>query len=847
MTIGLIETPEIITVVKRDGTKVDYNENKVFQAILSAFIELDLIKEGFDNNEILKEISDLTTQVTIQLLDEEFDSITVDEIQEEVFDTLLNSEYKDVAKSYIQYAERKNIQRENLAKISENSIDNNTNTTPITEKLKKIKIIKKNGRIENYNEEKLRKAINSAASEKVSKGLMSKLVSKINEKVIKNIENYENENIDLTTENLHDFVEETLTEIAPEIYEQYAIYRRYKKNMSKSYDAARKDTERILYDGDKENANRDSQLNSTKQTLTAEAFMKTLVRDFELSPEIRKAHDEGWLYIHDIGARYLRQINCCLFDMGNVLKGGFTMNGAKYLEPKSFASAIALVGDVTLQASGQQYGGFTVPEIDTILAPYAERSYQKHLNTLQELEGIDEGQLEKLALKMTLREIEQGIQGYSMKLNTISSSLGQIPFNTITFGLNTSFWGREIIKAILKDRLEGIGEEKITAVFPKLVMLMRKEINRDEDAPNRDLYDLAIKCSQKRLYPDYLSLDGADIGNNLAEIFERSGQVVSPMGCRAYLSPYWNGDKEIYIGRGNTGAVTLNLPKIAIEAKGDINKFYEMVDVYSELIWDFHESYINKVGKQKASTSPLFFSEGGSWKKLNPDDEISSVIEAFTSSLGYIGIEETIRALTGGSLKDHQELGLEIVSHLKENVDNATKTRGFLAALYSTPAESLCYTFQKRNRAQYGEIKGVTDREYMTNSFHIPVWEEITVPEKIAFEAPFHKIATGGRISYTEFPHGTPTEVLQEAVDFAMDSGDYFGVNIISSSCSNCYYEGDFRESCPKCGSSDITVVSRVCGYLSFERMKGDKDGRYNPGKKAEVLERVKHYKKVSE
>lgn len=1484
---------ETITVIKRNGEKTEFDENKIIQAILSAFIENGLIKEGFDNTEILDDIYELASSVTERLKDDEFRLISVDEIQEEVFDTLLKSEYNNIAKSYIQYAERKNVQRESLAKLN-----NKTTSTS------NIKVSKKNGRIEEYNEKKLKDAIRLAAPNKVSKGLMSEIVSKINKKVetlyAEKTENSTEELIPITTEQLHDIVETVLTDLAPEIYEQYAVYRRYKKTMSKSYDAAKKDTERILFDGDKENANRDSQLNSTKQTLTAEAFMKRLVRDFELSPEIRKAHDEGWIYIHDIGPRYLRQINCfsrdtkfitengvlsfndfedgdtikvltangnwknatvqyfgeqqlnryyfkrgtssvkeilatenhrwilkdgsettdlkigdkllvepkqkfdlesaegdvllawiqgfiygdgsitnwnnptvknpgskvrfcgdktkymkyfdkagfptrfpksfngdgeissnklpkkefidssasieeiiafvegylaadgaysngnlerkgrlqktdenkeefekirrlfpvagyyitreddltgqatpftdsrkptlnfrfaignhvsyrvvdidenvatqdvwcliveddhsfvldggiptgncCLFDMGNVLKDGFMLNGVKYAEPKSFASAIALVGDVTLQASGQQYGGFTVPEIDTILAPYAERSYQKNLNVLKELD-TDEQQLEKLALKMTLKEIEQGIQGYGMKLNTISSSLGQIPFNTITFGLNTSFWGREIAKAILKDRLNGIGEDKITAVFPKLVMLMRKEINRNEDAPNRDLYDLAIKCSQKRLYPDYLSLDGADIGNNLAEIYERSGKVVSPMGCvqglesvywndgvtsiermwnrlskqfpiqtqpdgvneyidlenikiadshtgekkmveckriiknkatdwleiklkggrilkctpdhplpvigkgrmeakdlkvgmeltaskpinvyeekqifgvekawllglilcdgclnepseilvsyantgedeirerigqmfnqdqlrdiqqsrgakgtykevaiknrelrdlcvslfngmrksermlpkeifnasreervaflagmidadghiaktrntvqlgsvnpeiaygqkelaeslgirvniysnhynssdntkirwrvefpatkelvdalscekkssrfyelrnrsidshyyitsiekvkgpkfsydvttesdyfdvsgivshncRAYLSPYWNGDKEIYTGRGNTGAVTLNLPKIAIEAKGDLNKFYEMVDMYSELIWDFHESYINKISKQKASTSPLFYTEGGAWKKLKPDEEIGSVVKAFTSSLGYIGVEEAIRALTGGTLKNNQELGLEIVTHLKENADNATKNRGFLAALYSTPAESLCYTFQKMNKSQYGEIEGVTDREYITNSFHIPVWEQITVPEKIAFEEPFQKIATGGKISYTEFPYSTPVEVLQEAVDFAMDKGDYYGTNIVSSTCSNCHYEGDFRDKCPKCGNSDIITVSRVCGYLSFERMQGDSEGRYNPGKKAEILERVKH------
>lgn len=805
-------------VIKRNGQEVEYDESRIFQALLGAFSETGGLKEGHENSETLVIISDLTSEITDRIIEDGFSAIDVELIQDYVMDALLESDYPKVAKAYIQFAERRKIARESIPEA----------------KTVYPKVQKKNGRVELFAKEKLEKAILSAAPHLIEPGPLAEVISKISRKA----QSLEAELI--TTDELHDLVEKQLKEDLPEVFEQYAIYRRYKKNMAKSYDAARKASERILFGGDNENANRDSQLNSTKQTLTAETFMKRLVRDFELSPEARDAHDQGWIYIHDIGARYLRQINCCLFDMGNLLKGGFFMNGAKYLEPKSIGTALSVMGDVTLQASAQQYGGFTIPEIDTILAPYAEKSFKKHLNTLSELD-VEEAKLETLAKKMTIREIEQGVQGFETKLNSVSSSLGQIPFVSISFGLNTSLWGREISKAILKNRKEGMGEDKITAIFPKLIMLMRREVNRDVDSPNRDIYNLAIECSQTRLYPDYLSLDGAELGNNLAEVYERSGQAVSPMGCRAYLSPYWSGDKEIYTGRGNTGAVTLNLPKIALEAGGDLDRFYELIDVYADVIWNFHKSYIGKIGKQKASTSPLFYCEGGAWMSLDYNDEIAPVIKAFTSSLGYIGLEEAVRALTGGSLKNNKELGLEIVKHLKENVAQAQEKYGFLTALYSTPAESLCYTMQKNNQATYGEIEGVTDREYLTNSFHIPVWEEITVPEKIAFESDFHKIATGGRISYCEFPWGTPVEVLQQAVDFAMDQGEYFGVNIVSSSCLNCSNSGEFRDTCPMCGSVDIVVVSRVCGYLSFERAKGDKKGRFNPGKKAEVLDRVKH------
>ena len=246
----------------------------------------------------------------------------------------------------------------------------------------------------------------------------------------------------------------------------------------------------------------------------------------------------------------------------------------EYAEPKYFSSAMSVMGDVVLSASGQQFGGFTVPEIDDILAPYAEKSYRSHLDTLKDMDlDLDEETLEEQAKKLTLREIEQGVQGFETKLNTISSSLGQVPFVTVTFGLNTSFWGRKSL-GVLNTRIKGMGKTRITAVFPKLVMLMRKDVNRDKNSPNRDLYDLAVECSKTRLYPDYLSLDQTPTGgNNLATIYERSGEVVSGMGCRAYLSPYWDGDKEIYTGRGNLGAVSLNLPKMAIEANGDLMSF----------------------------------------------------------------------------------------------------------------------------------------------------------------------------------------------------------------------------------------------------------------------------------
>lgn len=311
--------------------------------------------------------------------------------------------------------------------------------------------------------------------------------------------------------------------------------------------------------------------------------------------------------------------------------------------------------------------------------------------------------------------------------------------------------------------------------------------------------------------------------------------------CRAYLSPFYNPitGEEIYEGRNNVGAVTLNLPKMAIEANGDINAFKELIEIYSTMVFDIHNNYYIKAGKIKGSSNPLNFCEGGSWMKVGYDEPIAPILEASTASLGYIGLEEVCWSLLGSSLKDNKEFALDIVQTLKRLVEDAKAKTGHLFALYSSPAESLIYRFNKLNQEQYGLIENVTNREYMTNSFHLHVTEEVSVPEKISFEAPFHNIATGGRISYCEFPYAVDNNVLMHAVDFAMNKGMYYGVNVISATCPNCNHHGDFDDSCPKCGNTEITSVSRVCGYLSFGKVKGD--SRYNIGKQAEIKDRVKH------
>lgn len=706
-----------------------------------------------------------------------------------------------------------------------------------------LNVMKKDDHIEVFDTKKIQEAILASARKILSNeeeyDMQQKALIIANE-VARFLNSTEDENAVIMTSKIHNVVLEILSKEWEVVGASYGMYRNYRKQMAKTFLKSYEESETVLHDGDKENANKDSDLNSTKQALIANNNMRGYMETFEMDKDWIEAHKQGWIHIHDLAERYLRQQNCCLFNMAGLLDGGFQLNGTVYAEPKHFDSAINVVGDVTLFASAQQYGGFTIPEIDTVLAKYAEKSYQSNLKFILDKFGDIANEdivetLEQAAYDMTVRELEQGFQGFETKLNTISNSLGQIPFVTITFGLDTTQWGREISKAILNVRIKGIGENKSTAVFPKLSFLHRKEINGSPESPNYDIKQLGIQCSRLRLYPDWLSLDSG----NLAEVYERSNQVVSGMGCRAYLSPFWDEQgNEIYTGRSNIGAVTLNLPKIGLESKGDWNKFFDLIDKYSDIVFAIHEDYYTKISKTKGSSNPLYFCEGGAWTKVGYDEEVGKIYEASTASLGYIGIYETLKAMDVPK-EEYLKYGTKIVAYLKKLTEKATINYNHLYALYSTPAESLCYRFQKINRKDYGVIEDVTDREYITNSFHVPVWEDVSVPEKIAFEAPFHKLATGGRISYNEFVYGVDNSVLEQAINFAMENGMYYGVNVVAGTCNQCGYSGDFHDNCPKCGTHDITVVTRVCGYLSFDQIHGD--SRYNPGKQKEVKERVKH------
>lgn len=697
-------------------------------------------------------------------------------------------------------------------------------------------VIKKNKSVQKWDDRKIVKGL-----EKASRRSNEKLSSHDIEEILNKVKGSLPVGETVESSYVYSMVVHYLGELNKDSLYDFLSFNKYKDKWADSFSNVSNFANNVLSTGDRENANKDTALNSTKQAVISETTMKELMRAFELEHEWTEAHDEGWIHIHDLGSKFLNGINCCLFDMGNLIKGGFEINGLVYREPSTIQTAFNVVGDATLSASGNQYGGFTIPEIDTVLAPYAEMSYSKWIDYYtEELPNEDISVVQRLAYNRTLREIEKGYIGFETKINTISNSLGQTPFTTITFGMDTSKWARIISKTILKVRMEGIDKDGVTVVFPKLVFLSRKEVNRSEDSPNYDLYLQAIETSKKRMYPDYLSLDGEN--NNLKDIYEESGKIVSPMGCRAYLGKFYHPEtgEMVITGRSNIGAVSLNLPKIAIESKGDENTFFNLIDKYSQMIWDIHDFSFEKIAKSKGSSNPLMFCEGGAWMSVGYDEEIRPIIKASTASLGFVGLNEASEYLFGKPISQTQEFGLKVVGYLKNRwVDEEQGRHEFIPALYSTPAENLVYRFQMMNRDQYGVIKNVTDRDYTTNSFHVHVAEEISPVEKLHKESPYHELATGGRITFAEYPYGVTINTLKHCTDYAMELGLYNGVNIVSSSCSLCLHQGDFLEECPKCFNKDITTVTRACGYLSFSKIKGDT--RYNLGKQAEIRERVKH------
>lgn len=707
-----------------------------------------------------------------------------------------------------------------------------------------VKIIKKDGTLEKFNEQKIVVAISKSADR-----VMVKLTPQDIEDVCVYVKNSiaENDLTEVPIKMMHNLVESALDRVDPRVAKSYRDYRNYKQDFVHMLDGVFKKAQSIMYIGDKENANTDSALVATKRSLIFNQLNKELYQKFFLTTDELQACKDGYIYVHDMSARR-DTMNCCLFDMSNVLKGGFEMGNLWYNEPKTLDVAFDVIGDVILSTAAQQYGGFTVPEIDKVLAPYAELSYEKYLKEIGDIQkqlGVnDPAQAEEYALSHVKRDFEQGFQGFEYKLNSVGSSRGDYPFVTMTIGLGTDRFAKMAAITMLDVHRKGQGKNgnKKPVLFPKIVFLYDEDLH-GEGCELEEVFDAGVECSRKTMYPDWLSLTGEGY---VASMYKKYKRVVSPMGCRAFLSPWYErggmkpadeDDMPVFVGRFNMGAVSLHLPMIYAQAQVESRDFYEVLDYYLEMIRKIHIRTYAYLGEMRASTNPMAYCEGGFYGgHLNPRDKIKPLLKATTASFGITALNELQELHNQKSLVEDGQFAIEVMEYINKKIAEFKEEDGILYAMYGTPAESLCGLQVTQFRNKYGIVENVSDRPYVSNSFHCHVTEDITPIEKQDLEKRFWDLLNGGKIQYVKYPIDYNIEAVKTLIRRAMKMGFYEGVNLSLAYCDDCGHQELEMDVCPKCGSSNLTKIDRMNGYLSYSRVHGDT--RLNAAKMAEIAER---------
>ena len=704
---------------------------------------------------------------------------------------------------------------------------------------KDVKVIKKDGSLERFNVQKVIDAVGKSAYRALTKFTEDEK-KHICQYVVNKVDELETDEIPIPI--MHNIVESALEDVKPIVAKSYRDYRNYKQDFVKMMDDVYKKSQSIMYVGDKENANTDSALVSTKRSLIFNQFNKELYQKFFMTTEEIQACRDGYIYVHDMSARR-DTMNCCLFDVASVLKGGFEMGNIWYNEPKTLDVAFDVIGDIVLSAASQQYGGFTVPEVDKILEPYAEKSYQRDIDKYVRL-GIDRETAESEAYADVVREFEQGFQGWEYKFNTVASSRGDYPFITVTAGIGTGRFAKLATISLLNVRRRGQGKKecKKPVLFPKIVFLYDENLH-GPGKPLEDVFEAGVKCSAKTMYPDWLSLTGKGY---IASMYKQYGKVISPMGCRAFLSPWYerggmypadDQDEPVFVGRFNIGAVSLHLPMILAKSRQENKDFYEVLDYYLNLIRNLHIRTYAYLGEMRASTNPLAYCEGGFLGgHLQLHDKIKPILKSATASFGITAFNELQELYNGKSLVEDGEFALEVLEHINDKVNEFKKEDGNLYAIYGTPAENLCGLQVKQFRAKYGIVEGVSDREYVSNSFHCHVTENITPIEKQDKEYRFWELCNGGKIRYVKYPIDYNLEAIKSLIHRAMDMGFYEGVNMSLAYCDDCGHQELEMDVCPKCGSRNLTKIDRMNGYLAYSRVHGDT--RLSDAKMAEIAER---------
>jgi anaerobic ribonucleoside-triphosphate reductase len=590
-----------------------------------------------------------------------------------------------------------------------------------------------------------------------------------------------------------------------------------------------------------ENANKDSKVIPTQRDLLAGIVAKHYAKQHILPRDVVLAHERGEIHYHDLDySPFFPMFNCMLIDLKGMLTNGFKMGNAEIEPPKSISTATAVTAQIIAQVASHIYGGTTINRIDEILAPFVTESFHKHQQVAQQWQIPD---VAGYAMTRTEKECYDAFQSLEYEVNTLHTANGQTPFVTFGFGLGTSWESRMIQQSILKNRIAGLGKNRKTAVFPKLVFAIRDGLNHKFGDANYDIKQLALECASKRMYPDILNYD---------QVVKVTGSFKTPMGCRSFLGTYEENGEQIHDGRNNIGVISLNLPRIALEAQGNEERFWQLLDERLLLAKKALMTRIARLEGIKARVAPILYMEGACGVRLKADDNIAEIFKngRASISLGYIGVHETINALFGAEkhVYDDEQLrakAIAIVERLKNATESWKEETGYGFSLYSTPSENLCDRFCRLDTSEFGVVAGVTDKGYYTNSFHLDVEKKVNPYDKLDFEAPYPPLANGGFICYGEYPNLQHNlKALEDVWDYSYTRVPYYGTNTPIDECYECGYTGEFSctskgFTCPKCGNHDsakVSVTRRVCGYL------GSPDARpFNAGKQEEVKRRVKH------
>ena len=705
-------------------------------------------------------------------------------------------------------------------------------------------VIKRDGQEVNYNRSKIIVAIGKAneevpEEERISDQEIEEIVSYVETRKRKRI----------LVEDIQDIIEQKLMALGKfDLAKRYIVYR-YTRELVRRANTTDDSILSLIKNSNKEvmeeNSNKNATAASTQRDLIAGEVSKDLTKRLLLPEKIAKAHEEGILHFHD--ADYFVQpiFNCCLINIQDMLDNGTVMNGKLIESPKSFQVACTVMTQIISAVASSQYGGQSVDLKH--LGKYLRKSHDKYEKAYRAHFGdeFDDDTIEKLVQDRLKDELKSGVQTIQYQINTLMTTNGQSPFVTLFLNLDENNEYIEenamIVEEILRQRLEGIKNEKgvyVTPAFPKLIYVL-DENNCLKGGKYDYITKLAVKCSAKRMYPDYIS------AKKMRENYE--GNVFSCMGCRSFLSP-WKDENGNYKfeGRFNQGVVSINLPQIGILAKGNEEVFWKLMDERLQLCFEALMCRHNALKGTLSDVRPIHW-QYGAIARLNKGEKIDPLLYGgySTMSLGYIGLYEVTKLMKGVSHTDPvgEEFALRVMNHMKEAADRWRDETNIGFSLYGTPAESLCYRFARIDLEKFGEIKDITDKGYYTNSYHVDVREKIDAFSKFSFESQFQKISSGGSISYVEIPNMRHNlEALEEVVKFIYDNIQYAEFNTKSDYCHVCGYDGeikindDLEWECPQCGNKDhskMNVTRRTCGYLG--------ENFRNVGKTKEINARVMH------